>query len=340
MRTLKLPLAIDCHAHLRNATGDSRFKQSINWINQYADFTICMPNTEPPITTASAAMAYEAAIVTKAKFSPLVALYLTEETTPETVREADSAGFKIWKLYPRGATTGSQYGVRLDKLAQLQNTFIEMEDRDHVLAIHGQDPDAYLFNQEPAFLDILERLARDFPHLRISFEHISTRRAINLVRKLSINRMGIIATITPQHLLCTFDDVAKGKLRPHNFCIPPYQHPGDRAALIEAATSGKPCFVFITDHAPHNVGTKECAEGCAGVCVAPVAIPTVVEIFEKRGALDKLPDFLTHFAARFHGLKPSGRQMILVDKPWQVPRRFGSLVPFRAGETLPWQIVS
>jgi len=340
MRTLKLPLAMDCHVHLRNATDDSRFGQSIDWINQYADFAVCMPNTDPPITTVHKAMEYRRAISTRAKFVPLVVLYLTEETTPYMVRLANSEGFDMWKLYPRGVTTGSQYGVRLDKLAQLQNTFIEMEKCDHILAIHGQDPDVYLFDQEPAFLDTLEKLATDFPSLRISFEHISTRTAIDKIIQLWLRRRKIIATITPQHLLCTFDDVAKGKLRPHNFCIPPYQRPEDREALVNVATSGLECFVFGTDHAPHNIETKECAEGCAGVCNAPVAIPTVVEIFEKHNALDKLPNFLTHFAARFHNLEFTWKEMTLVNKPWQVPERIGNLVPFRAGQTLSWQIVS
>ena len=117
------------------------------------------------------------------------------------------------------------------------------------------------------------------------------------------------------------------------------KRPEDRKALIDAATGGDPKFFFGSDSAPHVKGAKECASGCAGIFSAPVALPTLVEVFEREGKLDRLEAFVSVHGARFYGLPPNQDTITLRKEPWTVPERIDKrFVPFRAGQTLSWNI--
>jgi dihydroorotase len=298
-----------------------------------------MPNTDPPLDTADALRQYRKRVMRRAPegFQPLLCLYLTTHTNAETIRTAHEAGAIAAKLYPRGATTNSTHGIPLDKMQRLNEAFGAMEDLGMVLCLHGEDPDVYVMHRERAFLQEIVKLALRFPRLRMVIEHVSTE---DMVRYVLNAPQTVAATITPHHLILTLDDVVGGKLRPHHFCMPVAKSPEDRDALIRCATSGNSKFFAGTDTAPHARDRKECAEGCAGIFNAPVAIPIYAQVFEEAGALANLERFLSGNGAEFYGLGLNGGTMRLIKRAWGVPASYGTTpyIPLFAGQTLAWQI--
>jgi dihydroorotase len=115
-----------------------------------------------------------------------------------------------------------------------------------------------------------------------------------------------------------------------------------RQALLLAATFGNPKFFPGTDSAPHAKGTKETDCGCAGCYTAHAAMGLYAEAFESVGALDRLEGFASHFGADFYGLPRNTDRIMLVKEPLMIPKElpFGEdvVVPFRAGETVAWQV--
>jgi dihydroorotase len=306
-----------------------------------------MPNLQPPVTTTALALAYRerilAALPAGSSFQPLMTLYLTDRTAPEEVALARASGCVAgFKLYPAGATTNSESGVT--DLRHIRRVLEQMSEHDMVLQVHGEVTGAEVdvFDREARFIDeVLLPLCVRHPGLRIVFEHITTRRAVEFVRAA---RAGVAATITPQHLLMNRNALFVGGIRPHLYCLPVLKTEDDREALIQAATSGDPRFFLGTDSAPHARHTKEAACGCAGIFSAHAAIELYAEAFDSVGRLPLLPGFASEFGADFYQLPRNPDFITLAAEPWRVPESYAfgeeALVPLRAGETVGWRMVA
>ena len=307
---------------------------------------IAMPNLSDPLTDVASCLRYfhEITAATTGRLKPLMTLYLHDRTTAATIAKAKPDPGKYdqifgAKLYPRGATTGAGHGVR--NIENLHAVFEEMQRRALPLLLHGESTDANVdfYDRERTFIEkTLVPLRKDFPALKIVLEHITTQEAVSFVH----NESNVAATITPHHLLYNRNALFEGGLRPHRHCLPPAQRESHREALIRAATNGAKRFFAGTDSAPHTAETKHCDLGCAGIFNAPAALETYAEIFDRRGALDKLEAFTSINGAGFYGVARNQRHLTLVKRPWRVPETIeaGSLrlIPFRAGETVTWQI--
>jgi dihydroorotase len=340
--TLTLRRPDDWHLHVRD--GDS-LRAVIGFTAQRFARAIIMPNLKPPVTTAALAGAYRQRILDAlprgTAFEPLMTLYLTNRTEPAEVDRAKSTGFVHgFKLYPAGATTHSDAGVT--DIANIYGVLERMSELDVVLQVHGEvtNADVDVFDREARFIDsVLAPVAQRFPKLRIVFEHITTKQAVEFVRSA---RAAIAATITPQHLLLNRTAIFTGGIRPHYYCLPVLKTEPDRVALMEAATSGDRRFFLGTDSAPHARHTKETACGCAGIFSAHAAIELYAEAFDAAGALDKLEGFASDFGADFYRLPRNAGQIKLTRDPWAVPEHypFGPdvLVPMRAGERIGWRL--
>ena len=334
----------DWHLHLRDGAalaavvGDSarRFGRAI-----------VMPNLVPPVRTTREALAYRerilAALPPRARFEPLMTLYLTDDTPPEEITAAKESGrVRAVKLYPAGATTHSAAGVT--RISRAFRALERMAEVDLPLLVHGEvtDPAIDVFDRESAFLEeVLGPLVARFPNLKVVLEHITTREAAQFVEVTGPN---IAATITAHHLLMNRNSLFLGGVRPHHYCLPVLKREEHREALVEAATSGNPKFFLGTDSAPHARSAKEAACGCAGMYTAHGAIELYAVAFEEAGKLDKLEGFASRFGAQFYGLQPNRERITLVRSDWQVPASlpFGpgeELIPLRAGETIPWKLV-
>jgi dihydroorotase len=307
---------------------------------------IVMPNLNPPVTTAAAALAYRerirAALPAGAQFEPLMTLYLTDRTPVEEMARAKAGGVLGCKLYPAGATTHSDAGVT--DVRRLDAVFERMAEVGLTLQVHGEvtDPAVDVFEREPRFIDtVLAPLVERHPQLRIVFEHITTRAAVEFVLSA---RAGVAATVTPQHLLMNRNALFAGGLRPHHYCAPVLKREGDRVALLAAVARGSPRLFLGTDSAPHPRTAKETACGCAGIFSAHAGIELYAEVFAAVDALDKLEAFAAFHGADFYGLPRNTGTITLVPEPWEVPARypFGTeeLVPLRAGERIAWRLAS
>jgi len=342
MTTLRLRRPDDWHLHLRDGAAlaavlpftAARFARAI-----------IMPNLKPPVTSSALALAYRerirAALPAGTAFTPLMTLYLTDRTDPDEVDRAHASG-QIFgcKLYPAGATTHSDAGVT--DVARIGAVLERMSETGMVLQVHGEvtSPTVDIFEREARFIEeVLAPLAARFPRLRIVFEHVTTRRAVEFVRSA---RPGIAATITPQHLLMNRNALFAGGVRPHHYCLPLLKSESDRRALIEAAVSGDPRFFLGTDSAPHARAAKEAACGCAGVFSAHAGLELYAEAFEQAGALPALQGFASEFGADFYRLPRNTEFITLHKEPWTVPASypFGreTLVPLRAGESVAWRL--
>ena len=341
--TLTLTRPDDWHCHFRD--GEALARTVADTAKRFGR-AIAMPNTLPPITDLASAIAYEQRIKAaippgSPHFTPLMTLYLTGQTTPELVYAAKaSAAITAIKLYPAGATTHSEAGVT--DLKALYPVFAAMEQCQLPLLIHGEhrDPAVDIFDREAAFVATeLPALIHRFPRLPMVLEHISTREAVDFIKRAPAH---VGATITAHHLLCNRNDIFQGGIRPHHYCLPILKRATHQQALVEAATSGDPHFFLGTDSAPHPQSQKESACGCAGIYTAHCAIEIYAQVFESRQALSKLEGFASHFGADFYGLPRNATTITLQKKPWRVPATltFGddTLIPFQGGETLPWQL--
>jgi dihydroorotase len=336
----------DWHLHVR----DGKQMQDVlaDTTRQFAR-AIIMPNLRPPIVTVEMAAAYRARILAalpkmlQGRFEPLMTLYLTDHTSPAEIRRAKESGIvHAVKLYPAGATTNSDAGVT--NLARCFKTLESMEQLGMPLLVHGEvtDPDIDVFDRESVFIDrVLQPLIQRFPGLRIVFEHITTREAVEFVRAGPNN---LAATITAHHLLLNRNVLLAGGLRPHHYCLPVLKRETHRLALIGAATSGDAKFFLGTDSAPHPISSKESACGCAGIYTAHAAIEFYAEVFEQAGALDKLEAFASFHGADFYGLPRNTNNITLIKESWKIPQYLefgeGKLVPLRAGENVSWKLLS
>jgi len=307
---------------------------------------VIMPNLSPPVTTTALAQSYRQRILdalpVDSDFQPLMTLYLTDDTSPGEISRAKNSGvvFAV-KLYPAGATTNSDSGVT--DLQKTWSALAAMEAYGLPLLVHGEvtDPAVDVFDREKIFIEQqLIPLIRQFPGLKIVFEHITTKDAVDFVLEGGAN---IAATITPQHLLLNRNAMLVGGMHPHNYCLPVLKRETHRKALVAAATSGKTKFFLGTDSAPHARGAKESACGCAGIYSAHAALELYATAFDRADALDKLEGFASHFGADFYGLPRNIDNIILERREQTLVNEvtFGSktLVPFFAGETLAWTLL-
>lgn len=303
---------------------------------------LVMPNTDPPICTGAEAMAYRKEIKEikdlPPSFEPLMTIKLMPFTTGEMVTEARAAGVIAGKLYPQGVTHNSADGV--SDIRRLYEVFRAMSVCDMVLSLHAEVPgkDVYCLDREEKFIDVLYDIADEFPKLRIVVEHVTTAKMVQAVKELPDN---VAATITVHHLFLTTNDVMDGKLQPHNYCLPVAKRSEDRAALQRAVLSGSRKFFLGTDSAPHSREAKECAEGCAGIFTAPVAMPLLAKFFDERQELSRLEAFTSEYGAQFYELPLNAGKLTLkrVDRSPTIPPMIQGVVPFWQGKTLPWIVV-
>ena len=344
MKKITLICPDDWHCHLRD---EPYLKRTVADTAAQFNRAIIMPNLIPPITTVQRAKTYYSLIKTyipkSSNFIPLMTLYLTESTSQREIKVGKQSGIiSACKLYPAGITTHSQSGVKhLQAIFPLLET---MQSVDLPLLIHGEvvDPKVDIFDREAIFIEReLIYLLQIFPQLRVVFEHISTKTAVDFVLEASHK---LSATITPHHLLFNRNDLLSRGLRPHYYCFPILKTREDQMALIQAATSENPKFFLGTDSAPHSKTKKQSWCGSAGIYNAPTAIEIYAEIFMRQNALDKLEGFSSHFGAQFYGLPLNSKKITLINQPWKVARSFPfgnkSVIPLLAGETLQWKIKS
>ncbi len=332
----------DWHVHLRD--GDIMRGVVPFTARQFAR-AIVMPNLSPPVTDVAATAAYRdriiAAIPAGTDFTPLMTAYLTDGTDPEEMARGFAAGvFTAAKLYPANATTNSAHGV--SDVAAIMPVLARMQDIGMPLLIHGEvtDHDIDIFDREAVFIErTLGPLARDLPGLKIVFEHITTRQAVQFVMAGGPN---IAATITPQHLHINRNAMLVGGIRPHAYCLPVAKREEHRLALRKAAVSGSAKFFLGTDSAPHEVSAKESACGCAGIFNAPFAIESYAAVFDAEGALDKLEAFASEHGPNFYGLPLNEGTITLIRSAHLVPEQVDAngtpIVPFHAGEQLAWRL--
>ncbi len=333
----------DWHVHLRD--GDMMRAVMPYTARQFAR-AIVMPNLSPPVTDVAATMAYRdrilAAVPAGVDFTPLMTAYLTDSTQGDELKRGfDEGVFTAAKLYPAHATTGSAHGVT--DIANIMPALQVMQDVGMPLLIHGEVTDSHvdIFDREAVFIErILEPLVRALPGLKIVFEHITTQQAVQFVEGSGPN---IAATITPQHLHINRNAMFAGGIRPHAYCLPVAKREVHRLALRKAATSGSPKFFLGTDSAPHAVGAKESACGCAGIFNAPYALESYAAVFDQESALDKFEAFASEHGPRFYGL-PLNRETVTLERGVaMVPERIDAggtpIVPFHAGEDIGWRLV-
>jgi dihydroorotase len=342
MNRVTLTMPDDWHLHLRDGEA---LKSVLADSAQRFGRAIVMPNLRPPVTTVTAAAAYRDRIVavlpSGSEFEPLMTLYLTDNTRPAEIHKAKASGIvSAVKYYPAGATTNSDSGVT--EIRKCIDVLQAMAETGMPLLIHGEvtDPQVDVFDREKVFIErTMIALVQQLPSLKIVMEHITTANAVKFVLSAPAN---VAATITAHHLLMNRNDLFRGGIRPHNYCLPILKREEHRLALVRAATSGNPKFFLGTDSAPHARHTKEAACGCAGIYTAHAGIELYAEAFDAVGSMDKLEAFASFHGADFYGLARNRRQMTLVRIAWSVPDEIpcgpDMLVPLRSGATVAWKI--
>ncbi|MFH1495488.1 MAG: dihydroorotase [Pseudomonadota bacterium] len=342
MDTLTLTRPDDWHLHLR----DGVHMQAVvtDTARRFAR-AIIMPNLRPPIITTDLALAYRQRILDAlpagSDFQPLMTLYLTDNTAPEEIARAKVSGMVHGvKLYPAGATTNSDSGVT--DIHKCHAALEAMQEHDLPLLVHGEDthPLVDVFDREQVFIGkVLVPLLDRYPRLRVVFEHITTRQAVEFVKAAPAN---VAATITVHHLLYSRNAMFAGGMRPHMYCLPVLKREEHRWALNSAATSGNPKFFLGTDSAPHSRHAKESACGCAGIYTAHAALELYAEVFDTAGALNRLEGFASFHGPDFYRLPRNSGKITLTRESWEVPAElpFGgeTLTPLRAGEMVGWKL--
>lgn len=344
INTLTLTRPDDWHLHLRD--GEALKAVLPDSARQFARAMI-MPNLRPPVTNTALAVAYRqrilAALPSGLNFEPLMTLYLTDNTSADQIRSAVASGMVHGvKFYPAGATTNSDSGVT--DLAHCQQALAEMEKLGLPLLVHAEVTDAQVdvFDRERVFIERhMVAIIKDYPALKVVFEHITTKDAADFVLHSPAN---LAATITAHHLLMNRNAMFVGGIQPHHYCLPILKREEHRQALLRVATSGNAKFFLGTDSAPHAKHTKEAACGCAGMYTAHTAMELYAEAFDAVGALDKLEGFASFYGADFYGLPRNTERVQLHRQSWTVPAGLpfadDSIVPLRAGQPIAWKMQS
>ncbi|MBF0198049.1 MAG: dihydroorotase [Planctomycetes bacterium] len=328
--TLNTPL--DMHLHLRQ--GDM-LKLVAPLSAQTFSGAVVMPNLVPPLSTREQVLAYKNEILEATQahepFTPLMTVFFKPYNREELMVLKDSiTGIK---LYPQGATTNSEGGLK--DLQDAEQTLKYMEELKIPLMVHGEEAGAFVMDREKLFMPIFESLAQKYPKLMIIMEHITTASAVELLDKYD----NLYATVTLQHLLITLDDVAGGLLSPHLFCKPIAKRPEDREALLGAALRAHPKLSFGSDSAPHPKHAKECCGCAAGVFSAPIALQRLVQLFDEHDALHHLQAFVSDNAIKNYKLDLPSHSVSFEKVPFSIPAQYGEVVPFEAGKELSWTVI-
>ncbi len=341
VKEIKILRPDDGHCHLR---GDDRLLKVIKFTAEHFARAVVEPNIgKEGLTKPDQVVAYRKKVNQAARevgcpaFKPVMTFKVTQDTTPELVQEMYDVGGRVAKSYPDNPelTTNSAGGV--SDFKALLPTWLKMAELGMVHQIHGEDakPETFCLDREKVFLPTLDWLVETVPGLKIVLEHVTTKDAVEMVTAMPDN---VAASITPQHMSMTLNDLLDRGLRPHLYCKPLLKFPPDLAAIVAAVLSGNPKFFLGTDSAPHNKKDKESDCGCAGVFSAPVILQFLATWFERYNALDKMEPFVSHFMADHYGLERNTGHITLVREPWEVPLEYDGIVPFMTGQTLDWQI--
>ena len=342
MDLLKIRKPDDMHLHLRDG---AMLPLVVPHTARQFSRAIVMPNLRNPVVSTDIALAYRERIVGAVpegcRFEPLMTLYLTDNTTPEEIdRAAASNVIKAVKYYPAGATTNSDSGVT--DIRKCYRVFEALVRNGMPLLVHGEvtSADIDIFDREKVFIDlVLNPLMEKFPQLKLVLEHITTKQAVSFVNLAGEN---VAATITPHHLILNRNDLFRGGIQPHHYCLPIVKREEHRMALVEAATSGSNKFFLGTDSAPHERMMKESSCGCAGIYSAFSAMQLYAEVFDSVGKLSMLEAFSSVHGANFYGLPVNSEMLVLARKEESIPDALGFesgfLVPFRAGEMVKWAV--
>ncbi len=335
MTTISLQSPLDMHLHFRD--GDM-MKLVAPLSGETFAGGLIMPNLVPPVDCLELVHAYRERIeaaLGEHTFKPYMALFFKQYSEKE-LSEAKDHILGI-KLYPAGATTNSDAGVKA--IEAVEPTFKRMEEMGIPLFVHGET-DGFVMDREQEFLSVYDYLAVKFPKLKITMEHITTAAALEMLDR----HENLRATVTLQHLVITLDDVAGGMLNPHLFCKPIAKRPEDRDALLQAALRAHPKLMFGSDSAPHPLSKKECCGCAAGVFTAPLSLARLSQLFDQHGALERLQDFVSGNAQRLYNIKPLSKTVLLEKERYLVPRIYKgydqSVVPMHAGEELTWKVSS
>ncbi|MGB0799444.1 MAG: dihydroorotase [Planktomarina sp.] len=342
-QTLTITRPDDWHLHLRD---DAMLAGILPETTRHFGRAIIMPNLVPPVVTSADAAAYKSRIMAAmpdgANFTPLMTLYLTETTDPDDLATAHASGLiTAAKLYPAGATTNSSSGV--SDFANVLPVLERMADIGMPMCVHGEvtDPEVDIFDREAVFIDrVLDPIRRRVPDLKVVMEHITTKDGVDYAKSAPGK---LAATITTHHLIINRNHMLVGGIKPHYYCLPIAKRESHRLALLEAATSGSPCYFLGTDSAPHIDPLKENACGCAGVFSATNTMSCLAEVFERADALDKLEGFTSLFGPQFYGLRPNDDTITLtkgapVTYPAKIETGAGPVTVFDPAIDLHWQV--
>ncbi|WP_299084694.1 dihydroorotase [uncultured Paraglaciecola sp.] len=342
MQQITITTPDDWHLHFRDG---EMLGETVPATARCFSRAIVMPNLVPPIVNAKLAMEYKNRILNArnegSRFEPLMTLYLTNQTSQQDIIDAKQASVVAAKLYPAGATTNSAEAV--SGIEALYPVFEEMQKQGMLLLVHGEVTENHvdIFDREKVFIDqYMAKIVKDFPALKVVFEHITTRDAAEFVLSSSHK---VAATITPQHLLLNRNDLLVGGIRPHNYCLPVLKRSTHQNALRKAVASGSKQFFLGTDSAPHAKMAKENACGCAGCYSAWSALELYTQVFDELDALDKLEGFASFHGADFYGLPRNTSKLTLVKQQWTVPETVTlpngeAIVPFFAGQAVNWKL--
>tara|TARA_B100000953_G_C18000892_1_gene415085 strand:- start:411 stop:1445 length:1035 start_codon:yes stop_codon:yes gene_type:complete len=343
MRKLTILKPDDWHLHVRSG---GELQSVIGMSSAQMGRAIIMPNLSPPITSVEQALIYReeilGALPNGHTFEPLMVLYLTDNTTVKEIELAANNEFiKAAKLYPSGATTNSDKGVT--DVSKIYPVLESMQKNGMPLLVHGEitHKEVDIFDREAAFIDqVLEKTIKNFPSLKVVFEHITTKDAKDFVLSCKDN---VAATITPHHLLANRNNMLVGGIQPHYYCLPVLKREDPhQLALLDAATSGNPKFFLGTDSAPHPKESKESSCGCAGILNSHCAIELYATAFESKDALDKLEGFASKFGPDFYSLPRNKETITITKQQWKVPNSYvlgnSTVVPFMAGENISWKM--
>lgn len=339
MITLQNPF--DMHIHLREG---EILKSVLAFSAKYFSGVLAMPNLKIPLTDTNKVLNYKKEIQSLANslncddFTPIMSMYINESLTKDELIKAKKAGIKILKLYPKGATTGSENGVEEILDQKTLEIFEIAENFDFILSIHGET-NGFSLDREFEFGEIFKQIAINFPKLKIIMEHLSDRRSIDLLHKYN----NLFATITLHHITMSLDDVLGKGLNPHHFCKPILKTPKDRNALLELALSGDEKVSFGSDSAPHLQSNKLKQNGAAGIFSAPILLPKLCEIFEKYNKLDNLQKFISDNAMKIYDLKNiPNKKITLIKETSRIQDSIkidnDCIIPFLANEELSWKI--
>jgi dihydroorotase len=333
MKTHTILMPLDMHLHLR----DGVMLETVAPLSAYSySGAIIMPNLVPPVASLQDVQEYKQRIMAAVPndyFEPYMTLFYKNYDKKFLESVADE--ITSIKLYPAGITTNSEGGVSSFDIEQMRETLDAMSELNIPLSVHGES-DGFVMDREAEFMSVYELLATNFPKLKIIMEHITTKEAVTMLDKYE----NLYATITVHHLLLTLDDVIGGMMMPHHFCKPIAKRPEDLDALLNVALEAHPKVMFGSDSAPHPQHAKESCGCAAGVFTAPIALQLLCEIFDQYDKLDNLQSFVSDNAQSIYGICPEFKEIVLTQRDFIVPSKYGTVVPMYAGETISWSIDS